>query len=241
MPPSPRILAFDTSAAHCAAALLIDGRIVAERYEEMARGQAERLVPVLEEVMRDDGAVWEDLDAIGVGTGPGNFTGLRIAVSAARGLSMSLGIPAIGITAFESLFSASGSPAGRALVMLAAPRGQFYQQMFLDGIADGAPSLWNRPDGPTRSRPEVNTLIVPENPEDTGLAASIAYDLVDLPCEAPDAMGIEGFPGTLMAQWTARLAAQRLAAGAAFSPPAPLYIRPADAAPPREAPPVILP
>ncbi|MEM9972140.1 MAG: tRNA (adenosine(37)-N6)-threonylcarbamoyltransferase complex dimerization subunit type 1 TsaB, partial [Pseudomonadota bacterium] len=79
------------------------GEIVASRHEDMAKGQAERLIPMLEEVLADVGAAWEELDAIGVGVGPGNFTGVRIAVSAARGLAMGLGVPAVGVTAFEAL------------------------------------------------------------------------------------------------------------------------------------------
>ncbi|MEO1027236.1 MAG: tRNA (adenosine(37)-N6)-threonylcarbamoyltransferase complex dimerization subunit type 1 TsaB, partial [Pseudomonadota bacterium] len=82
------------------------GRIVAERYEEMKKGQAERLFPMLEAVLGEVGAVWEELDAIGVGTGPGNFTGIRIAVSAARGLSLSLDVPAVGVSGFEALLGA---------------------------------------------------------------------------------------------------------------------------------------
>ena len=95
MRPDPTILAFDTSAAHCAAALLCAGKIEV-RVDEMARGQAEHLMPMLEEVLAAQGLTWADLDAIGVGTGPGNFTGIRISVAAARGLALGLGIPAVG-------------------------------------------------------------------------------------------------------------------------------------------------
>ena len=70
----PTILAFDTSAAHCAAALLSGGRIVAARAEEMARGQAERLMGLLEEVLAESGIGWDGLDAIG-----GTKTGHQIA------------------------------------------------------------------------------------------------------------------------------------------------------------------
>ena len=73
------LLAIDTSAAHCAAALLLEDR-VAVRVEPMAKGQAERLMPLLEELLAAEGFGWRDLAAIGVGTGPGNFTGLRIGV-----------------------------------------------------------------------------------------------------------------------------------------------------------------
>ena len=94
MRPDPTLLAFDTSAAHCAAALLIAGKIHT-RIDEMARGQAEHLMPMLEEVLAAHGLAWRDLDAIGVGTGPGNFTGIRISVAAARGLALGLGCPLV--------------------------------------------------------------------------------------------------------------------------------------------------
>ncbi|PJE34371.1 tRNA (adenosine(37)-N6)-threonylcarbamoyltransferase complex dimerization subunit type 1 TsaB, partial [Pseudooceanicola lipolyticus] len=88
MASDPTILAFDTSAAHCAAALLSGDRLLASHAEAMSRGQAERLLPLLEDMLDRAGLGWRDLDAIGVGTGPGNFTGIRIAVSAARGLAL---------------------------------------------------------------------------------------------------------------------------------------------------------
>ncbi|HRO15722.1 MAG TPA: tRNA (adenosine(37)-N6)-threonylcarbamoyltransferase complex dimerization subunit type 1 TsaB, partial [Paracoccus sp. (in: a-proteobacteria)] len=84
-------LGFDTSAAHCAAAVVFGGCILAQRFEPMQKGQAERLFPLLAEVMDEAGVALSDLTVLGVGTGPGNFTGIRIAVAAARGLSLSLG------------------------------------------------------------------------------------------------------------------------------------------------------
>ena len=102
MKPDALILAFDTSVAHCAAALLLGDTVLAGRVEPMQKGQAERLFPLLEEVLSEGGAVWSDLTAIGVGIGPGNFTGIRISVSAARGLALSLGIPAVGVSSFEA-------------------------------------------------------------------------------------------------------------------------------------------
>ena len=69
----------------------------------MTRGQAEHLMPMLDQTLAEAGVAWGDLDAIGVGVGPGNFTGIRISVAAARGLALSLGIPAIGVSGFEAL------------------------------------------------------------------------------------------------------------------------------------------
>ena len=121
MPPNLTILAFDTSAAHCAAALLYNGKVVS-RVEEMSRGQGERLVVLLEEVLAENGKTWADLDAIAVGVGPGNFTGIRIAVSAARGLALGLGKPAIGVSVFQT----TQRLAGCAQTAVPAPKDQVY-------------------------------------------------------------------------------------------------------------------
>ncbi|MFS4582095.1 tRNA (adenosine(37)-N6)-threonylcarbamoyltransferase complex dimerization subunit type 1 TsaB [Phaeobacter sp. C3_T13_0] len=120
MPSNALILGFDTSAAHCAAALLWGDQILASACETMARGQAERLISLLEEVLADGGASWSDLDALGVGIGPGNFTGIRIAVSAARGLALGLDIPAIGVNGFEARKKTG------TLAAVPAPREQAY-------------------------------------------------------------------------------------------------------------------
>ena len=122
-------LAFDTSGAHCAAAVLRGDTVLAERAEAMEKGQAERLIPLLEDVLTTAGLGWPDITLIAVGTGPGNFTGVRIAVAAARGLALGLGIPAIGVTRLEAL--AHGLP--RPLVVIEdARRAQVYVQVFAD-------------------------------------------------------------------------------------------------------------
>ncbi len=116
----PAVLGFDTSGGWCRAALLRGGTLLAARDEVMARGQGERLMPLLEEVLAQGGLTWRDLAALGVGVGPGNFTGIRISVAAARGLALGLAIPAIGVSRFEAL--ALDGPA--LPVLVAAPRGQ---------------------------------------------------------------------------------------------------------------------
>ncbi len=120
------ILAFDTSAAHCAAALLLDGRVWLKS-EAMEKGQAERLMPLIAELLAEAGAALADITAIGVGTGPGNFTGVRISVAAARGLALGLGVPAIGVTRLEAL--AYGLPRP-VTVIEDARRGEVYVQRF---------------------------------------------------------------------------------------------------------------
>ncbi len=199
----PAILAFDTSAAHCAAALLCDGQIVAHRHEAMDKGQAERLMPMLQDLLAEAGLAWRDLTALAVGTGPGNFTGIRIAVAAARGLALSLGIPAIGVTRLQAL--AHGLP--RPLwVVEDAKRGEVYAQRF--DITDSAAML-TRADALHLDAPHAGNAL-------------------------PDAL-----PSAPLAQATAFVAATRI--GTAQPRPAPFYLRGADAAPPADPPPVILP
>lgn len=197
------ILAFDTSAAHCAAALLWPGGLIL-RDEPMEKGQAERLVPMLEEVLAEAGLGWSDLKALAVGTGPGNFTGVRIAVAAARGLALGLGVPAVGVTRLEAL--AHGLP--RPLTVIEdARRGEVYAQSFA-------------PEGPGPAR--LQAAAMTDGPL-TGSAAG--------PLALPPAMPL--------AEAIARIGAQR--AATPQPRPAPFYLRGADAAPPSDPPPVILP
>ncbi|WP_050662080.1 tRNA (adenosine(37)-N6)-threonylcarbamoyltransferase complex dimerization subunit type 1 TsaB [Roseovarius tolerans] len=185
----PLTLGFDTSAAHCAAALLCGDQVLTACAEEMGRGQAERLMPLLEDVLAEAGATWRDLARIGVGIGPGNFTGIRISVATARGLALSLGIPVIGISTLEAI--RAGAEPGTPCVP--APRDQGYVQR------------------------------VGQAPELVAMA------------DVPDALLPP--PPVLLAERIARLATRTPDNG---PPPAPLYVRPADAAPAKDAPPVIL-
>jgi tRNA threonylcarbamoyladenosine biosynthesis protein TsaB len=143
------LLAFDTSAAHCAAALLFPDRVI-QRLEPMEKGQAERLIPMLEELLAEGGLGWADLAAIAVGTGPGNFTGVRISVAAARGLALGLGIPAVGVTRLEALAYNLPRP---LRVVEDARRGAVYVQDFAEsgpGLARLAPlANVERPTGVT--------------------------------------------------------------------------------------------
>ncbi|WP_121063178.1 tRNA (adenosine(37)-N6)-threonylcarbamoyltransferase complex dimerization subunit type 1 TsaB [Chachezhania antarctica] len=226
----PSILAFDTSAAHCAAALLCYDQIVASRYVPMTRGQAESLMPLLEEVMEEQAMPWDGLDAIGVGIGPGNFTGIRIAVSAARGLAMGLGIPAIGISAFDILRGPTGpTDVAPQRVVLQSQRAGLYIQDYVNGRPaappqPGANGYAGWADVPA---PDAGFAIVGRHATD--IAARWAVKGIDAT-----------LPDTGIADTIARIAATRLAQGGPATPPAPLYLRPADAAPSRDVPPVLL-
>lgn len=172
----------------------------------MDKGQAERLLPLLEEILSEAGITWQDLTALAVGTGPGNFTGVRIAVAAARGLALGLGIPALGVTRLEAL--AHGMP--RPLTVIEdARRGEVYVQHF---TAEGPQParLCKAQDLPAALGPVTGSAATDGLPAAMALVAAIA-----------------------------QLALART--GVPQPRPAPFYLRGADAAPPSDPPPVILP
>lgn len=122
MPSEPVILGFDTSGPWIEAALLRGDRVLATRCADLPKGQAEALLPLLEGLLAEGGVGWDGLSALGVGTGPGNFTGIRIATATARGLALGLGIPAVGVSRFDAM--AAGGPA--LPVVVPALRGQVW-------------------------------------------------------------------------------------------------------------------
>lgn len=228
MPAEPlTLLGFDTSGRHCAAALLSEKSIRASRHEEMGRGQAERLLPLLTELLDEAGLGWSDLDGIVVGTGPGNFTGIRISVATARGLALGLGLPALGISTFDLMRDPTGPGAHPAeLVSLPAPRDQAYLQAFRFGRPQGPARLVDPAALPADLRPAPNLRVRGHR------AGTIAA-----------ALGAEADPAELsdIGPRLLHVALWRLHdTGWPAERPAPLYIRPADAAPASDPPPVIL-
>ncbi len=195
------------------------GEIVASRQEEMVKGQAERLFPMLEEVLSEAEVGWSALDIVGVGTGPGNFTGNRIAVSAARGLAISLVIPAIGISRFEA--HAFGTT-GVVISSVAGPRGQVYARVMNHEGAD-----------PVLGMAENISLDAPARAEPVCIGADAEVFARRFSGHVAKAK----FPLT---EAIGRIAASRKD-NSQIPRPTPLYIRPADALPSSDPPPVILP
>jgi tRNA threonylcarbamoyladenosine biosynthesis protein TsaB len=130
------ILAMDTAAPRLQLALrLADGRIDTLA-EDMAQGQAERIFPAIAELLARNVVMYADLSRVAVTTGPGSFTGVRIGLSAAKGLGLALSIPVIGV---PSLLAISLSGEDQPLfVCIDAKRGEEYLQSFsAPGVPDG--------------------------------------------------------------------------------------------------------
>jgi tRNA threonylcarbamoyladenosine biosynthesis protein TsaB len=136
------VLAFDTATPHLAMVLSDAGRILASRVGTGDRTtHAERINILVQEVMEAGGHALQDLDAVAVGTGPGSYTGLRIGLSAAKGLCFALDIPLVGMSTLEVLchqLVASGAPItpGDMLwPMVDARRMEVFTRSFSGGLA----------------------------------------------------------------------------------------------------------
>lgn len=129
-------LIFDTCQSACSVALgKADGTVLAAKWEAMGRGHAERLVPMIEEVLAEAGAARSAISRILVCTGPGTFAGQRVGIATARALALALGVPAIGLTIMELMAAewaanaAEGDPEN-LFVIFDARRNEAYVQSF---------------------------------------------------------------------------------------------------------------
>ncbi len=220
------VLALDSATTACSVALWSDGEVRAHRFTVMARGQAEALMPMVKSAMDEAGVSFRDLDLLAVTVGPGAFTGLRIGLSAARGMALATGLPLVGVTTLEAVAHAV-PPAERAgrtlLVVLDTKRTDVYAQLFSADLAPLGPATVLLPD----DLPDV----VPPGP------LVVAGDGVAMVSEVLAAgskvlhASVSGLPD---AAHVARIAAARGAPDGTSPPPAPLYLRPPDAQLPRQ-------
>ena len=113
----------------CSAGIFIDGVVVAKDQKLIIYQHAEILVPMIEQILADVEMDYSDFDLIVTTTGPGRFTGIRIGLATARGLSLACNIPLIGVTNFEVLAYAVEEidrVGRRILVILETKRDDFY-------------------------------------------------------------------------------------------------------------------
>ena len=98
-----RVLAIDTSANRASVALLEAGVLVASREHAAPKQSAERLVPLIAELLAETAWPRSSLARLGVAVGPGSFTGLRIGIACAQGLALGLGVPLLGVTSLRAM------------------------------------------------------------------------------------------------------------------------------------------
>jgi tRNA threonylcarbamoyladenosine biosynthesis protein TsaB len=219
------VLAFDTACDACSAALWQDGTVLAREFATMARGQSEALLPMIERVMAAAHLDFPALAGIGVTVGPGAFTGLRIGLAAARAIALASGKPAVGVTTLEAIAAALPPAPGALIVAIDAKRDDLYVQSFVGGAAWQPSSVAIAQLPGAVSVPGGSVLMAGD-----GAARLFAA----LPAEARARATVIADHALPDAAIVARLAAARLASGAALASPRPLYLRPPDAKLPQD-------
>ena len=213
------ILALSTSTPRASVALLDGDHLLATTSHDDPRGHAEHLFTLIDRTLSSAGRDRADVHLVACDVGPGSFTGTRIAVSSAKGISLALGVPVVGVVSLEALaaHATSTSPPG-ALVVAAIDARK--DELYLAVYDAGAP------------------LLAPSHVPASDVAARVAaivrdrpfVTIVDAPSFAAFAPGAQqalvAFPE---AAWIARLAAARPPIDPADL--APLYVRAPDAVP----------
>ena len=216
-----KLLGIDTALNACAVAVIDGDRVLARVVSAGGKGNAERLLPLLEQARLEAGIELADLDGIAATIGPGSFTGIRTALATARALGLALKIPVWGITTTETLATAAAQPGLNTVAVIDAKRDELYIQCFaVDGTALDEPQLLNIADAPA-ILPAGPALLVGSGSE--LLKQSAQRDDLQPSSVSPD-------PDPVL---VARLAATRPKPATA---PSPLYIRPPDAKLPSKLP-----
>lgn len=215
------ILALDTCLSTCSAAVRsTEAGLLARLSEAMDKGQSERIVPMIGEVLQKGGLLLDEIDRIAVTIGPGTFTGVRTGLSVARGLALATGIETCGTTSLHVIAAALGDRAhGLPIAVAVATRDQLvYLQTFapagtepcdgarLVSAADAAAAL-----GMTSHllAGSGGALVAA-----AGRVLGVTHEIMNGPCE-PDAAVLAALAPQLPT----------------LSPPKPLYLREPDAKP----------
>lgn len=209
-------LAFDATAGRCAVGVFQGEALLAERIEVMTKGHAERLFPLITACMEEAGLAPSAISLIAACTGPGNFTGARIGVAAARGLALSTGAQAVGVDRFEALAHGCN---GALCVVLEARGGAVHIARFDDGALIGEARTIQAEEA--MEPLSGATVIGDAAPRFASVTNSIISEAADAPLAALAAI----------AEAKATTNAPR---------PAPRYLRPVNAALPSEQPPRII-
>lgn len=125
------IIALETSAKAVSAAITQNGRVLASGYQDTGLTHSRTLMPIVEHLFRNTGLTLQDMDAVAVSAGPGSFTGIRIGVSAAKGLAFAADKPAVGVSTLAAMARNVAFCDGVVVCAMDARRNQIYNALFL--------------------------------------------------------------------------------------------------------------
>jgi tRNA threonylcarbamoyladenosine biosynthesis protein TsaB len=219
------ILAIDTALDACAAAVLDTdaGRLIAQESQAMKRGHAEAVMPLIARIIKQSGVGFADLDRIAVTNGPGSFTGLRVGLSAARGIALAANKPVVGLTTLSAYAAPVVGESGERPVISAIDAR--HDHVYFQVVSGNGSSLIRPRVAPIEEALEAARFGAPHL---VGNAASMLAERWK--ADAPPPFKVDAQPAPDIA-WVAWL-------GAAVSPdtaPArPFYLRAPDAKPPND-------
>jgi tRNA threonylcarbamoyladenosine biosynthesis protein TsaB len=124
------ILAFDSSSLSASVAVVRDGALLAQSFQNNGLTHSQTLMPMVEALLQNARLTLADMDLIAVAHGPGSFTGLRIGVAAANGLAWGLGRPCLGVSSLEAAAQGAAHWGGLICAVQDARRGEMYNALF---------------------------------------------------------------------------------------------------------------
>ena len=125
-----KILALETSAKAVSAAVVENGKVLCSGYQDTGLPHSRTLMPIVEHILKNADLTMADMDAIAVAAGPGSFTGIRIGVSAAKGLAFAVAKPAIGVSTLAAMARNVAFADGLVICAMDARRSQIYNAVF---------------------------------------------------------------------------------------------------------------
>jgi tRNA threonylcarbamoyladenosine biosynthesis protein TsaB len=219
------ILAIDTALDACSAGVLDTdaGQLIALESQPMKRGHAEALMPLIQRVIDQSGVAFAALDRIAVTTGPGSFTGLRVGLSAARGIGLAAHKPVVGLTTLTAYAApVVGQNAEQPIISAIDAR---HEHVYFQVVSGNGGSLVRPQVAPLDEALDASRFGAPYL---VGNAANILADR--WPADAPPPFKVDPRPAPDIA-WVAWLGA---AVGLDTAPARPFYLRAPDAKPPTD-------
>ncbi len=219
------ILAIDTALDACAAAVLDTSanKILAHESRAMKRGHAEALMPLIARVMKNSGIAFTSLDRVAATAGPGSFTGLRVGLSAARGIALAAKKPVVGLTTLTAYAAPVVSENGEHPIIAAIDAR--HDHVYFQVVSGDGSSLIKPKIAPIAEALEASRF---DTPHLVGNAAKILADR--WPKDAAPPFKVEPLPAPDIG-WVAWLGA---AVSPENSPARPYYLRAPDAKPPKD-------